>query len=62
MSDPTYQVIRTYRIVRYSYGSTSEVLKTGLTFSEALEHVEDPDNQGETWYDEMFEEGVDEGT
>lgn len=46
----------TYPIVRFRFQGDNEVVQTGLTLEEAQEHCNDPDTQGDGWFDGYTEE------
>lgn len=48
---------KTYKIVRFIFGEDDpEVMKEGLTLSEAQEHCESDNTHGEGWFDDYREE------
>jgi len=50
--------MKTYKIVRFFFedDKPSEIIKEGLTREEAKEHCNDPETQGDGWFDGFEEE------
>tara|TARA_R100000152_G_C6781189_1_gene215182 strand:- start:5531 stop:5677 length:147 start_codon:yes stop_codon:yes gene_type:complete len=46
----------TYKIVRFRFDGDHKTIKTGLSLEEAKEHCNDPDTEGEGWFDGFVEE------
>jgi hypothetical protein len=50
--EPTYKIKRFYKDPDKTY----DVIKTGLTLEEAMEHCEDPTTRTDEWFDGFTEE------
>jgi hypothetical protein len=46
----------TYKIVRFHKDKDQEIIETGLTLAEAKEHCNDPDTEGDDWFDGFTKE------